>query len=487
MIRDIKNVVVVGGGTAGCLSALLLNKRYPKLKITMVRSKQIGVLGPGEGLTTNIHKVFKDLKINVEDVIKYTNATIKNGVVFSGWNKENKSWFHGFNNLFDSNIFYDNHNALKLCNIAMQEHGNLDSINLNAQMSYKNKIHSINSKKEYSLHLDAKLLGDFLENEVVKKNIEIVDAIVVDTKTNSNDDIVELSLDNGTSISLDFLIDASGFSRLFLDNVYNVEWIDTSNFLPATSAIACKLPLDGKEVPYTQAIAMDYGWAWKVALQNRYGCGYVYDNKYINEDDAIKEAYEFFGKDLEIIKTFNFTPGYAKKILINNCLGIGLSTSFFEPMEATAIAGMINALYLFLDKYFYKYINNTITDIEIDYFNNLNERMAQSITSYLYMHYVTNKTNTNFWSEFLLKHPMPEYEYHNIKRFIEDMETNKKDFSYIMQPPSWLLYSWISLYAGNSFKVSKDSFDKNELEEYTKIVEKINNAAEQYDDFKITI
>jgi hypothetical protein len=113
--------------------------------------------------------------------------------------------------------------------------------------------------------------------------------------------------------------------------------------------------------------------------------------------------------------------------------------------------------------------------------------MAQSITTYLYMHYVTNKTNTNFWSEFLLKHPMPEYEYYNIKRFIEDMETNKKDLSYIMQPPSWLLYSWISLYAGNSFKVSKDSFDKNELEEYTKIVEKISNAAEQYDDFKITI
>jgi hypothetical protein len=82
---------------------------------------------------------------------------------------------------------------------------------------------------------------------------------------------------------------------------------------------------------------------------------------------------------------------------------------------------------------------------------------------------------------------MPEYEYYNIKRFIEDMETNKKDLSYIMQPPSWLLYSWISLYAGNSFKVSKDSFDKNELEEYTKIVEKISNAAEQYDDFKITI
>jgi hypothetical protein len=156
-------------------------------------------------------------------------------------------------------------------------------------------------------------------------------------------------------------------------------------------------------------------------------------------------------------------------------------------MEATAISGMINALYLFLDNYFYKYINNTIADMEIDYFNDLNERMAQSITTYLYMHYVTNKTNTNFWSEFLLKHPMPEYEYYNIKRFIEDMETNKKDLSYIMQPPSWLLYSWISLYAGNSFKVSKDSFDKNELEEYTKIVEKISNAAEQYDDFKITI
>ena len=67
------------------------------------------------------------------------------------------------------------------------------------------------------------------------------------------------------------------------------------------------------------------------------------------------------------------------------------------------------------------------------------------------------------------------------------METNKEDFSYIMQPPSWLLYSWISLYAGNSFKISKDSFDKNELEEYNKIVEKINSAADQYDDFKITI
>ena len=487
MIRDIKNVVVVGGGTAGCLSVLLLNKRYPKLKITMVQSKQIGVLGPGEGLTTHIHKVFQDLKINIEDVIKYTNATIKNGVVFSGWNKENKSWFHGFNNLFDNNIFYNNDNIFKLCNIAMQEHGNLDSINLNAQISYKNKTHSINNKKEYSLHLDAKLLGDFLENEIVKKNIEIIDAIVVDTKKNSNNDIVELLLDNGKKIDLDFLIDASGFARLFLDKIYNVEWVDTSKFLPATSAIACKLPLDGKEVPYTQAIAMDYGWAWKVALKNRYGCGYVYDKNYINEEDAIKEAYKFFGKDLEIIKTFNFTPGYAKKTLINNCLGIGLSTSFFEPMEASAISVMITTLYLFLDKHFYKYINNTITDTEIDNFNIFNEQMSQGIITSLHMHYITNKTNTNFWSEFLLKHPMPEYEYHHIKRFIEDMKTNKEDFSYLMQLPSWQLYNWMPLYAGNSFKVSKDSFDKNELEEYNKIVEKINSAAEQYDDFKITI
>ena len=86
------------------------------------------------------------------------------------------------------------------------------------------------------------------------------------------------------------------------------------------------------------------------------------------------------------------------------------------------------------------------------------------------MHYITNKTNTNFWSEFLLKHPMPEYEYHNIKRFIEDMKTNKEDFSYLMQLPSWQLYNWMPIYAGNSFKVSKDSFDKNELEEYNKIL-----------------
>jgi tryptophan halogenase len=351
-------------------------------------------------------------------------------------------------------------------------------------MSYKNKV-SISDSANYAFHIDSKKLGTFLQAEAEKRQITIIDDIVLVAQNDIYGNIYKLMLESGKEIECDFVVDCTGFKRILIGDHYKSEWNSVRSYLPATNAIACKLPLSDNLVPYTEAIAMNYGWAWKIPLRTRYGCGYVYDGKYINSDDAEKELKEKLGNDLEVVGRFTFDPGYFENIWINNCLAVGISSSFLEPLEATTISMMIDILYNFCDKFFDSYKNNSLLKNGADphiLFNKIWVDGIRSIVAFLYLHYITNKTNTIFWKDFSRNHPMPEFGSNNVRTFLSKMD---KDLYHadILTPLSWKLYSWILVYAGNELNRSTIQLDNEDIMEYNRIKELVDdkaNAEQEY-------
>jgi tryptophan halogenase len=468
-----KNIVIVGGGTAGCISSLLLKNKLQDANVIMVASKSIGILGPGEGLTPNIHRVLNDLSIDHKTFIKETKGTIKNGIKFTGWSEE-ESWFHGFYDLISDkkNIFEDKNVFFDIYKYCVSNNKNLDEINYSSVISDSNKV-LISDDNNYSFHIDSRLMVNFFEKECIARGINIIDGIVKDFISDSNNKITSLIMEDGSTINCDFVVDCTGFKRKIIGEFYNSKWVSVKKYLPATDAIACKLSISKIIPPYTEAIAMDYGWSWKIPLQHRYGCGYVYDKRYISKDQAEAEMIKKFGNDLEILGNFSFDPGYFENIWIENCLAIGLSSQFFEPLEATAIETSIGTLFMFIDYYLDDYINGKISNNGMNSkisFNKIIKTRNEAIVSFLYLHYYTNKKNTSFWKNFKNDHPAPKFLIHDVKNFIENMKTGQID-NQISTTPSWPLSSWLSVYAGNkiggnfNYVMNEDKYQK-----YIKIV-----------------
>ena len=478
-------IAVIGGGAAGYLSALLFNKKYPEYEITVIDSSKIGILGAGEGTTPLFYDTLVDLGISIEDFVKETKATVKNGIKFIGWGTEKDFYFHAFNKEEIENIYIKNKNkknitdkktldkikeeALFLSYVALNNK-NLDSINLPAICSYNNNVYS----EKHAWHVDARLLAVFLNKQSISRGINVIDGVVNDIIFNQNNEIKALCINNQT-LEFDFFIDSSGFNRLIIGNQYKSEWISASKTLPCDSALA--FFMYGQEpMMHTESIAMDYGWSWKIPLQHRFGCGYVYDSKYITKEQAIEEVREKFGNEIEIVNHFKFDPGYYKNPLIKNCLSVGLASSFFEPLEATSIHTSILMCRRFINVYANEYFKNKNEDIVNKYNKEINH-FNKDIVAFLYFHYITNKNNTNFWKNFTINNVLPEKINYHLNKINNDFfsmpffdNDNVKMFG---------VTGWMSVYFGNELHKDKDlSISLNDLskEKYKKRMNEIKES-----------
>lgn len=463
-------IVVVGGGTSGCISALAFKQKFPSIDITMIRSKEIGILGPGEGLAPSMNSFLKDLNISIEDFINNTGATIKHGVMFNNWDKNGSSWFHSFNDFYGNSINKDV--FLKNYKTSINLKNNINDLDYLYHVA-KNKNINLENKAQYGFHIDARKLVIFLEKVAIERGIAIVDDKVIDFICDDFDNITSIITQNKNIFDCDFVVDCSGFEKLFIGKHYKAEWESMSDLLPATDALACFLPADENFYPYTEATALKYGWSWKIPLQHRYGCGYVYDGNYISKKEAELELIELYGDKIEIVNNFKYSPGFFKTPWIKNCFGNGLSTSFFEPIEATTISAMINYMYYFLIYFFPKYIKQTLLSKNIDsiqdIFNNNFVETQKGIAAFLHMHYRTNRTDTDFWKNFSNKYPIPEWENINLKQFINNVNSNNLDEK-MFKISNWQEYSWMALYAGNMMHENFVSVDKSDIEEYNKSI-----------------
>jgi tryptophan halogenase len=412
------NIVVVGGGTAGWLTALYANRVFPKDQITLIESDEIGILGAGEGTTPNLLPLFDFLGIPALELIRETGATVKNGIKFSNWDRNGSYYYHSFlSNSVNSNDYNFSYNKYleidtAFCHIYGHEYGHelkeysfMHKLCDNHQVPFIIDEVGFSTEANWAIHFNARRIAAFLRSVGESRGIRRIEGIVSKIDSDVNGYITKLSFERG-EIDVDFVFDASGFARELIGKHFKSEWKSHSTHLPAKKAIPFFLPLEEDLPPYTESTALNYGWMWKIPTQDRYGCGYVFDSDFITEDEAHQELTDLLGGPVDSPKTFNFNAGCYTTPWVKNCLAVGLSAGFIEPLEATSLSQIAIVLERFLSD-----PTNIVSKNEtiIKKFNQDYLDDTQEVVDFLYTHYITNKVNTPFWEDFTKNNVMPEF------------------------------------------------------------------------------
>jgi tryptophan halogenase len=348
-------LTIVGGGTAGWLTALLFNRKHPEYNITVIESSKIGILGAGEGTTPNFQGILYSLGIGELEFIKRTSSTIKDANKFVNWSPSESSFLHDFKD--------PNHTKLQ-----------------------QDMIHG--------LHFDARLVAQYFKEIGISRGINYLDANITSFSQKENGDIITIHTEEGIDVHPDFIIDCSGFARLIIGKLYKSNWKSYSEYLNANEAIAFFLPqkndLKFTKKTQTQSIAMKSGWMWQAPLQHRWGCGYVYDNKFISSEEAKNEVEQYIGQEIEIVKKFNFNAGSYESTWINNCVSLGLASGFLEPLEATSLMTLIISVHTLIEM--------GITDNNnIEKYNETVRDINYQCMLFVKHHYMCGRKDTPFW------------------------------------------------------------------------------------------
>ena len=410
--------VVVGGGTAGWLTALYMRMYFPQSSITVIESSNLGILGAGEGTTPHFHTALKFLNINISDFIRESHATIKNGIQFTNWHGDRETYFHPFsiNSEFsyldfshvDRSLTNRNVNALIAEQLAQNQ--TLDEICFMAQSSKrghvvftpgsgraKTRIDHFRQIGRIGFHFNANRVADYFKRIGTNtRRIQVIDTLITNVTTDDRGNITHLHAD-GLCLPCDFVFDCSGFHRLLIGKHFQSRWNSYQSQLPVNKALPFFLPETEMIPPYTDSIAMRYGWMWRIPVQGRYGCGYVFDSRRCSDDDALQEVATYLGTPVDSPRTFRFEPGSFEQTWIRNCVALGLSSGFLEPLEATSI--MVTVLSL---EYLFQHLNGILFDDEHARreYNDTVTSMNAAIRDFLYFHYLTHRSDSEFWTQF---------------------------------------------------------------------------------------
>ncbi len=343
--QRIKNVVIVGGGTAGWITASMMVKFLGLVvNIRLIESDKIGRIGVGEATIPPIQRLNTLFGINEADMMKACGATVKLGIQFNNWGQKGDSYLHGFghNGVHLNNLQF-HHYWLK----ARQDGLDVDywdfSPNFQATEAFK-FAHNVKGRNGlsdliYAYHFDAHLFAGFLRRYSENLGVQRTEGIVTDVKLDGESgNIHSVVMESGEEIEGDLFVDCTGFRSLLLGEALGVDYVDWSKWLPCNAAVACGSSRVEPLPPYTKATAHDAGWQWTIPLQHRNGEGHVYCKDFMDKDQAEQilrdnVAGDFIGPANHI----NFTTGHRQKFWHKNCVGIGLSVGFLEPLESTSI------------------------------------------------------------------------------------------------------------------------------------------------------
>ena len=405
MINNNSKILIVGGGSAGWMTALFVLAKFPNANIVVIQSSQIGILGAGEATTDHFLNFLKTINISLTDIIKNAKGVIKNGVKFTNWNGNNDVYYNTFEDgILDhtliSQLNYNDYPLIDMEQISLNKP--FSDINFNIRTSKKDHVKYIFKSSldtdpinhfekigDDSVHFDAAFLARYFEKIGKERGIEVIDGIINNLLADELGNIKQVFV-NDSLIDCDFIFDCSGFKRLIIGNFYKIPWTSHKKYLPVDKAIPFFIDNHENKIPScTDAIAMKYGWMWKTAVQDRFGCGYVFDSDRINEDEAKNEIENTLGHNIKIPTTFKFEPGRFEKVYYKNCLSVGLSGSFIEPLEASYIQ-----ISLYILNTWIEYIDNQ------DQVNLLYNYYYENILGFIYFRYLTKRTDTPFWKNF---------------------------------------------------------------------------------------
>lgn len=392
-MRTVKDVIILGGGTAGLASALMLNAQYPNFNVKVIASKNIGIIGVGEGGTEHWKRFCDRIGVPIEDTIEACGATLKSGIKFINWGYPD--YIHNTSDLISR--AQDDY-FLVYAKIISENRPVTDMSMLHVEESTVRKLW-VDNPGDFDMpvsqcHFNTFKANDWMRGLCKARGIDIIDDIITDASLDK-DGYINSIISETTSYKADFFIDASGFSKILIKKM-GAEWISYKDSLYLNSAIAFPTEDTDAYPIYTSATAMDYGWMWNTPVQGRWGNGYVFCDKYIDFDQAQAEVEAKLGKKVEIAKRIKFDAGKINKCWIKNCLAVGLSTSFIEPLESTAISQGIMQTFMFMNL-LPSWINGQ-KEIE-DYYNERANYLADNILDFIAVHYISPREDTQFWKD----------------------------------------------------------------------------------------
>lgn len=397
-------ILIVGGGTAGWMAACLMAQHWGEsATVTVVESPDIGIIGVGEGSTPQLKAFFDRLGIAEADWMPACNATYKAGIRFAGWSERAgyESYFHPFPTALDVHTAPDFYFRTRARRTGRDVWAHPDRFFLAERIARDRlcpvPVESFPFRIGYGYHFDATLVGQFLRSHAVSAlGVIHREATIASAELANAQSIAAVVTDSGERIAADLFVDASGFRALLIQQALGEPFLPFADNLFNDRAVAMPTPREEDSLSCeTLATALSAGWAWKIPLTNRYGNGYVYSSRYLTPEAAEAElrAHIGAGDDVEA-RHLTMNVGRVARSWVGNCLSVGLSQGFIEPLEATALHIVQATVEGFLAAH------DSSEPEARDRFNDSLNARYDGIRDYIVCHYrVNQRSDTAYWRD----------------------------------------------------------------------------------------
>jgi tryptophan halogenase len=394
-------VVILGGGTAGWMTAAALVKQLPHAcDVRLVESEEIGIVGVGEATLPHIRFFVESLGIDEADFMKVTHATFKLGIEFHDFGSIGSSYLHPFGSFGSplSDVPF-HHYWLRLH--AAGRGGEIWDTSICNVMASRGKFEPPPAGSplyNYAYQFDSTLFGPYLRAYSIARGAVRTEGKVVDVEVDADTgNVVALKLHSGERIEGDLFVDCSGFRALLIGQTLGEEWEDWSQWLPCDRAVAMPCTPAGEGIePYTRAHAMAAGWRWRIPLQHRVGNGYVYSSAHVSDEaaaDALVASIE--GKPMAEPRLLKFRAGRRKRSWSRNVVSIGLASGFLEPLESTSIYLVQGAIAQLIELF----PIGRVREEDVAEFNRAADVEYDRIRDFLILHYhATRREDSDFWN-----------------------------------------------------------------------------------------
>lgn len=405
----IRNLVIVGGGSAGWMTAAALGFMLrDRVSVTLVESDEIGIIGVGEATIPPLREFNGILGIGENEFLAATQGTIKLGIEFVDWAKLGDRYIHPFGDFREPLCGMSFHHfwlRQKLEGGAALDPGSLEDYTIASAAARRGRFaqpggdrKSVLSTLSYAYHMDASLYASCLRGFAEAHGVKRVEGKITKVEQDPlNGHLTGVVLEDGRRIDGEFFVDCSGFRSLLLGQALGVPYRSWKQWLPCDAAYAVPCASSGPPTPYTRSTAEAGGWRWRIPLQHRIGNGHVFSSAHTDNEVALQRLME--GLDAPPTgepRLIRFAAGRRERMWDKNCVAIGLSSGFIEPLESTSIhliqQGIIRLLALFPDQ--------SLNPVEVDKYNRLLIEEYEHIRDFIILHYkATQRDDSDFWND----------------------------------------------------------------------------------------
>ena len=401
--RSIRHVAVVGGGTAGWMTAAALaNMLRAGCRVTLVESEAIGTVGVGEATIPPLKLFNAQLGIDENDFMRAVQGSFKLGIEFVDWARKGHRYMHPFGQ-FGADFDTVPVHQYWLKARSEGDETPLDDYSLASVAAYRGRFQRpsrdprlVQSTFDYAYHLDAGLYARFLRDYAEARGVDRVEGRIAEVLQDGEQGLITgVRLDDGRQVDADFFVDCTGFRGLLIEGALQAGYEDWTHWLPCDRAVAVPCSSGGEFTPYTRSTAHEAGWQWRIPLQHRTGNGHVYCSRFIDDDTAAETLLNNLdGKALADPLFLQFNAGRRKTFWKHNCVAIGLAAGFMEPLESTSI----HLIHSSINRLLALFPDRDLDPLAIGEFNRITAEEYERVRDFLILHYhVNQRTDAELW------------------------------------------------------------------------------------------